>query len=73
MRSTLLPPVMSTTSPMHGSAELTASSNIPEAVPQGRQVTAQTQGSSHQQPQLVQLPKLAALQGIPDPLLQSPA
>lgn len=72
-RSTLLPPMMSFPSPMHGPEELTASSNIPEAVPQGRQVTARPQGSSHQQPQLVQLPRLAALQGIPVPLLQSSA
>lgn len=46
---------------MYGPEELTASSNISEAVPQGRQVTAQPQGSSHQQPQRVQLLKTDAL------------
>lgn len=34
--STLLPPMMSSTSLMHGPKERTASSNIPEAIPQGR-------------------------------------
>lgn len=48
---------------MHGPEELTASSNIPEFVPHGEQVTAQPQVSHHQQPQLVQLPSLPPCRG----------